>query len=234
LQPVEGCCSKKSSTGPAHGTCLVGPVMQPGFSRTCAPRGRPAWGAEKQPVEGCCSKKSSAGPVRRKCLVRPVYAARLEPGVRAAGAGVNNFLGLRSKPRRRKTAWLRKDAGPAWMPAWGIFPWVCEANPQPKIATEGGLRPKGGAMEGAVSIAIRHRRIDGFGLWQNPRPKTGMEAGFWPAQGIGAEIPEAPRPISAREACRLRTNAARRSAGICQGPEKKRRGLSRAGARLGG
>jgi hypothetical protein len=48
--------------------------------------------------------------------------------------------------------------------------------------------------EAAASIAIRSRRIDGFCLWQNP--KTGMDAGFWPAQGIEAEIPQTPTAIS--------------------------------------
>jgi hypothetical protein len=49
------------------------------------------------------------------------------------------------------------------------------------------IRPKGGGREAAVSIAIRLRRIDGFCLRQNPRPKTGKDAGFWPAQGIDAD-----------------------------------------------
>jgi hypothetical protein len=60
-----------------------------------------------------------------------------------------------------------------------------------KQKTEGEKRqgrrstPEGRRQDAAVSIAIRLRRIDGFCLRQNPRPKTGKDAGFWPAQGIG-------------------------------------------------
>jgi hypothetical protein len=31
-----------------------------------------------------------------------------------------------------------------------------------------------------------------FAAGKNPRPKTGKDAGFWPAQGIEAEIPQTP------------------------------------------
>jgi hypothetical protein len=41
-------------------------------------------------------------------------------------------------------------------------------------------------MDAAVSIAIRQRRIDGVCRRQTPMPKSGMDAGFWHAQGIEA------------------------------------------------
>jgi hypothetical protein len=54
--------------------------------------------------------------------------------------------------------------------------------------------PKGGAMDGAVSIAIRHRRIDGV-CTANPEGKKQHGCCFLPAQGIEAEIPEAPQGL---------------------------------------
>jgi hypothetical protein len=41
-------------------------------------------------------------------------------------------------------------------------------------------------MDAAVSIAIRQWRIDGVCRRQTSIPKSGMDAGFWNAQGIEA------------------------------------------------
>jgi hypothetical protein len=58
------------------------------------------------------------------------------------------------------------------------------------------LRPKGGAMDGAVPTAPRRRRGDEILRSKISRPKIATEGDFWPAQGIGgAGLPDRAAPF---------------------------------------
>jgi hypothetical protein len=84
--------------------------------------------------------------------------------------------------------------------------------------------------EGESRQGCRRQRLPGFAK-QTHSPKLPRRAILGSARDRSGNT-GSPTPLSAREACRLRTHAARRSASICRCPGKKRRGCSRAGARL--
>jgi hypothetical protein len=165
-QPVEGCCSKKSSACTENAWSVR--HMQPGFSRACAPRGafagaagpaggrrqqfpgfakqthspKAAWGAVQQPVKGCCSKKATqARRIENAWSVRymqPGFSRACAPREPAGmDAGVNNFLGLRSKPtaQNRHGGRFWKGESRRLSPAQGIEAEIPEAprlNPHAK------------------------------------------------------------------------------------------------------
>jgi hypothetical protein len=82
-----------------------------------------------------------------------------------------------SEKRRDEGALARKGQRP---PASGLQTGTRHLNPLPKMITHAHPR----AMDGAVSIAIRRRRIDGVCLRQTPMPKSGRTPDFGTRKGL--------------------------------------------------
>jgi hypothetical protein len=115
------------------------------------------------------------------------------------------------------------------------FPGFAEQTHSPKTAWGAVKQPVKGCVQKDVAYARRTKNA-----WYVRYMQPGFSRACAPREAILGSARDrsgntgSPPPLSAREACRLRTHAAWRSASEYRCPEQKRRGFSRGGARLGG